>query len=127
MNRLKKLLVIIVAAGTVGSIHAAEDTPRPGALPALLVSTSGAPVIALTAAPGEGVAGARAVRYAQADAGAHLTRAAAVAPGARASAAATVLGIPVPGMPEPADWMQLLCGFVVVGFIARRRVSFMAG
>jgi hypothetical protein len=29
--------------------------------------------------------------------------------------------------PEPAEWMLLLCGFVVAGFIARRKMSLVAG
>jgi hypothetical protein len=29
--------------------------------------------------------------------------------------------------PEPAEWMMLLCGFVVAGFIARRKMSLVAG
>lgn len=29
----------------------------------------------------------------------------------------------LPAMPEPTEWMQLLCGLVVAGFIARRRTS----
>lgn len=40
---------------------------------------------------------------------------------ARADAAPR--GLRLPAMPEPTEWMQLLCGLVVAGFIARRRTS----
>jgi hypothetical protein len=30
---------------------------------------------------------------------------------------------PLAAMPEPTEWMQLLCGLVVAGFIARRRTN----
>lgn len=30
---------------------------------------------------------------------------------------------PVVTIPEPADWMILLCGLVVAAFIARRKIS----
>ena len=29
--------------------------------------------------------------------------------------------------PEPAEWMLMLCGFVVAGFIARRKIGLVAG
>jgi len=29
--------------------------------------------------------------------------------------------------PEPTEWMLLLCGFVVAGFIARRKIGLVAG
>jgi hypothetical protein len=29
--------------------------------------------------------------------------------------------------PEPAEWMLMLCGLVVAGFIARRKIGLMAG
>jgi len=36
---------------------------------------------------------------------------------------ATPRGFRFPAMPEPTEWMQLLCGLVVAGFIARRRTN----
>ena len=32
-------------------------------------------------------------------------------------------GFPFPALPEPSDWMTLLCGLAVAGFIARRKTS----
>jgi hypothetical protein len=29
--------------------------------------------------------------------------------------------------PEPAEWMLMLCGLVVAGFIARRKIGLAAG
>ena len=40
-----------------------------------------------------------------------------------ARADATPRGFRFPVMPEPTEWMQLLCGLVVAGFIARRRTN----
>lgn len=41
----------------------------------------------------------------------------------RADAAPRGFRFPVVAMPEPTEWMQLLCGLVVAGFIARRRTN----
>jgi len=35
--------------------------------------------------------------------------------------------LPVITLPEPADWMILLCGLVVAAFIARRKISQVLG
>lgn len=35
--------------------------------------------------------------------------------------------LPVITMPEPADWMVLLCGLVVAAFIAQRKISQVTG
>lgn len=40
-----------------------------------------------------------------------------------ARADTTPRGFRFPAMPEPTEWMQLLCGLVVAGFIARRRTN----
>ena len=32
-------------------------------------------------------------------------------------------GFPFPALPEPSDWMTLLCGLAIAGFIARRKTS----
>ena len=33
----------------------------------------------------------------------------------------------VAATPEPAEWMLLLCGLLLAGFVARRKIGFMAG
>jgi hypothetical protein len=33
----------------------------------------------------------------------------------------------VSATPEPAEWMLLLCGLLLAGFVARRKIGFMAG
>jgi len=35
--------------------------------------------------------------------------------------------LPVVALPEPADWMILLCGLAVAAFIARRKTSQVTG
>jgi hypothetical protein len=45
----------------------------------------------------------------------------------RADAALRGFRFPLAAMPEPTEWMQLLCGLVVAGFIARRRTNVGAG
>lgn len=41
----------------------------------------------------------------------------------RADATPRGFRFPLAAMPEPTEWMQLLCGLVVAGFIARRRTN----
>jgi hypothetical protein len=45
----------------------------------------------------------------------------------RADATLRGFRFPLTAMPEPTEWMQLLCGLVVAGFIARRRTSVAPG
>ena len=35
--------------------------------------------------------------------------------------------LPVVALPEPADWMILLCGLAVAAFIGRRKISQVVG
>jgi hypothetical protein len=145
MNPLKMLLLVIVSTGLACSAFAIErtrssDTPSPAvSSPAaanggLLVSTATAAVIApgLPAEANYRLASTAAVQYAAVDAGRIGARAAAntggdtTAPGAgRVGATPGASGFPA--MPEPAEWMQLLCGLVIAGFIARRRTNVGAG
>jgi hypothetical protein len=97
---------------------------------AILTATAPVAELGLPAAANYRLASAAAVQYAAADGGRISARAAAnkggvTAPGT-ARAGATPGGSRFPSMPEPADWMQLLCGLVVAGFIARRRTSLVA-
>jgi hypothetical protein len=133
MNSLKQLLLVIVATGLVGSSFAIEeapeaDTPAPAskrrseassasrtpladvpldvmALPAetLYLLANTVPVKAIVSTPVVSAAPAAKVGAAPAE-----TRSAAAAD------------------PEPTEWMQLLCGLMVAGFIVRRRTSAMA-
>jgi hypothetical protein len=140
MNPLKMLLLVIVSAGLACSAFAIErntDTPAaaveangaPGA--AILAATAPVTELGLPAAANYRLASAAAVQYAAADGGRISARAAAntggVAAPQTARPDATLRGFRFPAMPEPTEWMQLLCGLVVAGFIARRRTSVAPG
>jgi hypothetical protein len=130
MNPLKMLLLVVVSAGLACSAFAIErtrdsDTPSPavkspaGANGGSLISTATAAVIepGLPAEANYQLGSAAAIQRAAADG--NRTSASAAANTGRATAPGTE-------MPEPAEWMQLLCGLVVAGFIARRRTSLLA-
>jgi hypothetical protein len=144
MNPLKMLLLVIVSTGLACSAFAIErtrvpDTPSPAvSSPAAanggsLVSTANAAVIepGLRAEANDWRPGTAVVQYAAVDAGRIGVRAASSAGGVTALAAARASAAPsgtgFPAMPEPAEWMQLLCGLVVAGFIARRRTALVSG
>lgn len=148
MNPLKMLLLVIVSTGLACSAFAIErirdpDTPAPAVeRSAEPNGVSGAEIPAATAVVTEfglpaaanyRLASAAAVQYAAVDVSRIGVRAAAstaavTTPGTgMAGATPGASRFPVPAMPEPADWMQLLCGLVVAGFIARRRTSLVAG
>jgi hypothetical protein len=144
MNPLKMLLLVIVSAGLACSAFAIErnaDTPAPAVerlaeangAPGAAILAATAPVAKLgsPAAANYRLTSAAAAQYAAVDAGRLGARAASGAGGVTAPvAAARVSAAPggsgFPAMPEPAEWMQLLCGLVVAGFIARRRTSLLA-
>jgi len=143
MNPLKMLLLVIVSAGLACSAFAIErnaDTPAPAVerpaeakgAPGAVILAASAPVTELgsPAAADYRLRSAAAVQYAAVDAGRIGARAASGAGGVTAPAAARASAAPggfgFPAMPEPAEWMQLLCGLVVAGFIARRRTSLLA-
>ena len=137
MNSLKILLLVIVSAGLACSAFAIErntDTPvaavEANGAPRAVILAATAPVTepGLPATASYRVASPTAVQYAAVDVSRISVR-----------AAANTAGVTPPGtgragatsgdsrFPEPADWMQLLCGLVVAGFIARRRTSLVAG
>ena len=142
MNPLKMLLLVIVSTGLACSAFAIERTRNSGApSPAVdspaganggsLVSSAAAAVIE----PGPQSQADRqptsaVVHYAAVDPGRISARAAGGAGGVTAPAATRASAAPggsgSPAMPESAEWMQLLCGLVVAGFIARRRASLVA-
>lgn len=143
MNPLKMLLLVIVSTGLACSAFAIErtrnsDTPSPavnspaGANGGALISSAAAAVIqpGLPAEANYQLASTAVVQYAAVDAGRVGARAASSAGGVTAPVAARASAAPggsgFPAMPEPAKWMQLLCGLVVAGFIARRRTSLVA-
>ena len=143
MNPLKMLLLVIVSAGLACSAFAIErnaDTPAPAVERLAEANGAAGAVILATAAPLTGLGSpaaanyrltsAAAIQYAAVDAGRVGARAASGAGGVTAPVAARVSAAPggsaFPAMPEPAEWMQLLCGLVVAGFIARRRTSLLA-
>lgn len=126
MNPLKKLLLWILCAGVAGSAQAIEPsaslgTPSPSVR--TQVSDSGSfagagPVSLLpdTERPTEGSRSARKVDF---SAGAFPARTTANA-GARPREGSRLTETPVP---EPSEWMQLLCGLAFVAFVARRRTQ----
>jgi len=143
MNPLKMLLLVIVSTGLACSAFAIErtrnsDTPSSavnnsaGANGGSLISSATAAVIepGLLAEANYQLASTTVVHYAAVDAGRIGARAAGGAGGVTAPVAAKASAAPggsgFPTMPEPAEWMQLLCGLVVAGFIARRRTSLVA-
>jgi hypothetical protein len=129
MSVLQKVLAVIFFAGALGSAHAVEPGRAADTLPAwsiaapdLFVHDSGMP----QDYAGYRLANATSVRYA--DAGVGLKRAPAAAgrsaaprnEGSETFAAA-------PATPESTDWMLLLSGIVVAGYMARRRTRDVAG
>jgi hypothetical protein len=139
MNPLKMLLLVIVSTGLACSAFAIErtrnpDTPAPAvARPADSIAVAPVVEVNVPADASIRLASAAAVRYAAVDGNRIGTRAAANTGGVatprtgRSGAAAGGSRSPQLTMPEPAEWMQLLCGLVVAGFIARRRTSLVAG
>lgn len=146
MNPLKMLLLVIVSAGLACSAFAIErnaDTPAPAveklaeanrAPGAVILAATAVTELGSPAAANYRLASTAVVQYAAVDAGRIGARAASGAGGVTAPVAAPVAarvsaapgGSGFPAMPEPAEWMQLLCGLVVAGFIARRRTSLVA-
>ena len=142
MKSLTKLLVVLASAGLAGSVHAVEQVRNPGA-------PTDAQFAVLYAPAGTGAPMTRAAYYpapgpssrtqspepvleiawtgdeTRIDRGALATPGGIVAPKTRGADSRSRFSTPT--TPEPAEWMQLLCGLVVAGFIARRRTSVAAG
>jgi hypothetical protein len=120
--RFGRVLVVILSAGALVSAHAVERDRVAVALPAWNIA---APDFAHDAGlpdlPGSRLAGASTVQYRASEGGIGLKRApraegiAAPRSGDNMSAAAA------PAASESTDWMLLLSGIVVAGYIARRR------
>ena len=144
MNPLKMLLLVIVSTGLACSAFAIERTRNPdmpaaadgtpaeangGPGAAILIATAPVTELGLPAAANYRLASTAAVQYAAVDGdriGARAANTGGVTAPGTARVGATAGGSRLPSMPEPADWMQLLCGLVVAGFIARRRTSLVA-
>jgi hypothetical protein len=143
MNSLKKLLLVIVATGLVGSSFAIDETRGPAAPASALAGQADANGVrrALTVPesvmergmPAEAnyLARAVAVNYAPGD-GIHAGIKSVSRPGGITAPETGTAAAAPPGpgftvaMPEPTEWMQLLCGLMVAGFIARRRTNLVA-
>jgi hypothetical protein len=128
MSSFGKFLVMIAAAGALGSAHAVERDRVADALPAwsiaapdLFVYDSGVPEHA-----GYRPAGATTVKYPAAERSVGLKRAPGAA-AARSERPAEEAVAAAPATPESTDWMLLLSGIVVAGFMARRRTRDVAG
>jgi hypothetical protein len=127
MSSFGKFLVMIAAAGALGSAHAVERDRVADAVPAwsiaapdLFVYDSGVPEQS-----GYRLASATTVKYPAAERSVGLKRAPAAA--ARSERPAEEAVAAAPATPETTDWMLLLSGIVVAGFMARRRTRDVAG
>lgn len=141
MNSLKKLLLTIVATGLVGSSFAIEnggdpDTVAPAPPLKRRAESNGASKVPDIAVPADAVSLPTETLYmlvntvpvkaivssipvsAGGSATAGPGRAAAAPAEAPAEARVTAAADP-----EPSDWLQLLCGLMVAGFIVQRRAS----
>lgn len=126
MKSLKKLLIVIASAGMAGSApaldqinlgahspavprpdnrHHAASVPTPYSL--MRVLNDGAWIDMKSAFKPDG----RSARVAQGAGG----------------GADEAISLSAAAVPEPDGWMQLLCGLVVVAFMARRRTNLAAG
>jgi len=131
MSSFGKFLVMIAAAGALGSAHAVERDRVADAMPAwsiaapdLFVYDAGVPEQS-----GYRLASATTVKYPAAERSVGLKRAL-KAPGAAAARSvrpAEEAVAAAPATPETTDWMLLLSGIVVAGFMARRRTRDVAG
>jgi hypothetical protein len=141
MNSLKQLLLVIVATGLVGSSFAIEEAPGPGtdtpapaakrrseasaasrtplaggqldgvALPAETLETLETLYLLANTVPVKAIVS---------------TPVGSAPPTAKTSAAPAETRSAAAADTEPTEWMQLLCGLMVAGFIVRRRTSAMA-
>jgi hypothetical protein len=126
MSSFGRFLVMIAAAGALGSAHAVERDRVADVLPAwsiaapdLIAYDSGVPEHS-----GYRLASTTTVKYPAAERNLGLKRAAAprataAAPGSERSGEEAL--DPAPAAPQTTDWMLLLSGIVVAGFMARRR------
>jgi hypothetical protein len=136
MNSLKQLLLVIVATGLVGSSFAIEeapgvDTPAPAAKRRTEASgASRTPVASVPLDALDAVALPAETLYLLANTvpvkAIVSAPAGSAAPTAKVGAAPAETRSAAAADPEPTEWMQLLCGLMVAGFIVRRRTSAMA-
>jgi hypothetical protein len=132
MSVLEKVLAVILFAGALGSAHAVEQGRGADPLPAWSIAApdfvhdSGMP----QDYAGYRLASATAVRAA--DTGVGLKRAPAAsgraaAPNRDTAGEALAAAPATPGSTGSTDWMLLLSGVVVAGYMARRRTRDVAG
>jgi hypothetical protein len=136
MNSLKQLLLVIVATGLVGSSFAIEeapvaDTPAPAAKrrsEASVVSKTPLAGVQLdgVALPAETLETLYLLANTVPVKAIVSTPVVSAAPTAKVGAAPAETRSAAAADPEPTEWMQLLCGLMVAGFIVRRRTSAMA-
>jgi len=130
MRFTRKVFVVILAAGALGSAHAV-DRDRGASLPAWSIAApdfahdSGVPA----EYSGYRLAANGTPQYRDADGGVGLKRApgpGAAAPAGEKTATATLAPAQKPSE-RNTDWMLLLSGVVVAGYMARRRTRDVAG
>jgi hypothetical protein len=117
-----RVLVVILSAGTLVSAHAVERDRGTVTLPAWNIA---APDFAHDSGMPESgfrLAGATTVQYRASEGGVGLKRAPTRAEGIAAPRSGDNLSASAaPAASESTDWMLLLSGIVVAGYIARRR------
>ena len=122
MRFVGRVLVVILSAGTLASAHAVERDRGAVALPAWNIA---APDFAHDAGlpdyPGYRLAGATTVQYRGSDGSVGLKRAARAEGIAAPRGGDNTSASAAPAASERTDWMLLLSGIVVAGYIARRR------
>ena len=130
MSVLQKVLAVILFAGALGPAHAVEPRRAADTLPAWSIAAPDLFVHDDSGMPedhaGYRLPNATAVRYA--DAGVGLKRASTAAARVAAPRSETTEALAAtPASPESTDWMLLLSGIVVAGYMARRRTRDVAG
>ena len=129
MNLFEKtLLLLITCAGVTGPAQAIEQprspgTPRPAAAAMGAPLSPGAGTVGLQPGPDwliDGVPSELLVAFSAGGVSARTTEKAGTGPREGLSAAQAAV-------PEPSEWMQLVCGLAFVAFVARRRTRPTAG
>ena len=131
MSVPQKVLAVILFAGALGPAHAVEPRRAADTLPAWSIAAPDLLVQDDSGMPedhaGYRLPNATAVRYADAGVGLKRASTAAARVAAPRSGTTEVLAA-TPASPESTtDWMLLLSGIVVAGYMARRRTRDVAG
>lgn len=132
MNSFRVALIAIAAVAWLSPVHAVDPAVVPVALPAWSIA---APDFFVPEAgmpdeyAGYRLASATTVKYSVIDGGVGLKRAPRAGGGVSAPRSEGADGAAAAAAPAPqtTDWMLLLCGVVVAGFIARRRTNVETG